>query len=57
MSPDRDTFQVARQLLSKTFGFKDFMPGQEAVVERILAGRSVLAIFPTGGGKATRGEN
>ncbi len=41
-----------RDLLRSAFGFPDFREGQEAVVGRLLAGRSVLAIFPTGGGKS-----
>lgn len=40
------------QHLSEYFGFSEFRPGQEAVIERLLGGRSVLAIFPTGGGKS-----
>ena len=39
-------------LLRDSFGFEKFMPGQQAVVERVLDGRSALAIFPTGGGKS-----
>lgn len=49
------TIQTAaspRKLLKKVFGFAEFRPGQEAVVEHLLAGRSSLAIFPTGGGKS-----
>ena len=42
----------AQQLLSETFGFDQFLPGQAEVVEHLLAGRSALAIFPTGGGKS-----
>src|SRR5437588_9608230 len=38
--------------LLQTFGFPEFRPGQEAVVRRLLAGQSVLAIFPTGAGKS-----
>src|SRR5215210_3954589 len=41
-----------QQLLSEVFSFEQFREGQEMVVERLLAGRSVLAIFPTGGGKS-----
>lgn len=40
------------QLLADRFGFTAFRPGQEAVVTTLLAGRSALAIFPTGGGKS-----
>lgn len=42
----------AQESLQKVFGFDEFLTGQQAVVERLLAGRSTLAIFPTGGGKS-----
>jgi len=38
--------------LQENFGFSTFRPGQEAVINCLLAGRSSLAIFPTGGGKS-----
>ena len=38
--------------LHLTFGFNSFRPGQEAVVNDVLAGRDVLALMPTGGGKS-----
>ncbi|UPW17289.1 RecQ family ATP-dependent DNA helicase [Agarivorans sp. TSD2052] len=38
--------------LSQTFGFTSFRHGQAPVVERLLAQRSCLAIFPTGSGKS-----
>ncbi|MCL4191967.1 MAG: DEAD/DEAH box helicase, partial [Thermoguttaceae bacterium] len=41
-----------RTALQTHFGFAGFLEGQEAVITRLLAGRSVLAIFPTGGGKS-----
>jgi len=41
-----------QDVLQGTFGFPAFRPGQEAVVEALLAGRSSLAVFPTGGGKS-----
>lgn len=40
------------QQLKKHFGFDAFREGQEAVISRLLAGKSTLAIFPTGGGKS-----
>lgn len=40
------------QTLQETFGFRAFREGQEPVVTRILDGRSVLAVFPTGSGKS-----
>jgi ATP-dependent DNA helicase RecQ len=42
----------AEQVLRDVFGFSDFREGQRAVVDRLLGGKSVLAIFPTGAGKS-----
>ena len=39
-------------LLHSIFGFADFRPGQAEIVEAVLAGRNILAIMPTGGGKS-----
>jgi ATP-dependent DNA helicase RecQ len=39
-------------LLRTVFGFDGYRPGQQEIVEAILAGRDVLAIMPTGGGKS-----
>ncbi len=41
-----------RCCLQDNFNFAEFRPGQEAVIDCLLAGRSALAIFPTGGGKS-----
>jgi ATP-dependent DNA helicase RecQ len=38
--------------LQEVFGFSDFRDGQQRVCEALLAGRSALAVFPTGGGKS-----
>jgi len=38
--------------LKRHFGFERFRPGQEAVVRDALAGRDLLAVMPTGGGKS-----
>src|SRR4051812_38394364 len=43
---------AALETLRSVFGFPAFREGQEAVVSRLLSGKSVLAIFPTGGGKS-----
>ncbi|MEW6996191.1 ATP-dependent DNA helicase RecQ [Colwelliaceae bacterium BS250] len=42
----------SQQLLQTHFGFNDFRPGQQQVVDAILAGKSAAAIFPTGSGKS-----
>ena len=44
--------QHPRDLLHSIFGFGAFRPGQEEIVEAVLAGRNTLAIMPTGGGKS-----
>ncbi len=44
--------QDARDTLRSVFGFDDYREGQEAVITRLLQGKSVLSIFPTGGGKS-----
>src|SRR6476659_3195721 len=40
------------EVLAARFGFDAFRPGQEEVVEALLAGRSALAVMPTGAGKS-----
>lgn len=42
----------AAPLLRQVFGFDGFRPGQEEIVDAVAAGRDVLAIMPTGGGKS-----
>ena len=43
---------ILQQHLQQHFGFNEFRPGQKAVMQSLLDGRSALAIFPTGGGKS-----
>jgi ATP-dependent DNA helicase RecQ len=43
---------LIQQTLSERFGFESFQPGQQDVIEHLLAGRSAAAVFPTGGGKS-----
>ena len=40
------------QVLRDVFGFSSFRGGQEELIDGILAGRDVLGIMPTGGGKS-----
>ena len=44
--------QTAREVLHDVFGFTDFRPGQEQVIEAVLAGRDCIAVMPTGAGKS-----
>src|SRR5438067_6508682 len=43
---------TASETLRTVFGFDTFRDGQQSAVDKLLAGQSVLAIFPTGGGKS-----
>ena len=47
-----DAMAAARQVLSEVFGFAAFRPGQERVIEALLAGGNALAVMPTGSGKS-----
>ena len=40
------------QALKTYFGHESFRPGQEALIDGLLAGRDALGIMPTGGGKS-----
>ncbi len=40
------------RVMKDIFGFDAFRPGQEPVVDALLAGRNVLAVMPTGSGKS-----
>ncbi|MDE8650740.1 DNA helicase RecQ [Novosphingobium sp. H3SJ31-1] len=51
--PDHaDALAAAREALHATFGFSAFRGVQQDVVARVLAGRSTLAVMPTGAGKS-----
>ncbi len=53
------TFRLSAELeaekyrvLKTAFGFDAFRPGQEPVIDAVLAGSDVLAVMPTGAGKS-----
>jgi ATP-dependent DNA helicase RecQ len=48
-SPD---ITAARDILRRTFGHDDFRGLQADVIGEVLAGRDVMAVLPTGGGKS-----
>jgi ATP-dependent DNA helicase RecQ len=39
-------------VLKEYFGFEGFRPGQEELIDAILAGQDVMAVMPTGAGKS-----
>ncbi len=41
-----------RELLRRIFGYSEFRPGQESLIDGVLQGRDVFGIMPTGGGKS-----
>jgi ATP-dependent DNA helicase RecQ len=41
-----------QERLKTVFGYDHFRPGQEAVIQAVLAGRDCLAVMPTGAGKS-----
>ena len=43
---------AAHEALATYFGYRSFRPGQERLVEAILAGRDALGVMPTGAGKS-----
>ncbi len=51
MSPD-SLLASARAVLLRTFGHADFRGLQGEVIGEVLAGRSAVAVLPTGGGKS-----
>ncbi len=44
--------RTACRVLADVFGYPSFRPGQGELVEALLAGRDVLGVMPTGGGKS-----
>ncbi len=45
-------FEQALELLRRFYGYKEFRPAQQKIIESILSGRDTLAIMPTGAGKS-----
>jgi ATP-dependent DNA helicase RecQ len=41
-----------QKVLQERFDHAEFRPGQAEVIGHLLAGRSAVAVFPTGGGKS-----
>jgi len=43
---------LAEQVLRNTFGYQQFRPGQQTIINTALSGRDCLVVMPTGGGKS-----
>lgn len=52
ITPEPTPIHDAREALKKYFGFHAFLDGQDEVIASVLAGRDVMIIMPTGGGKS-----
>jgi ATP-dependent DNA helicase RecQ len=52
LNPSSGGLDAAREVLRHTFGHTDFRGLQAGVIGEVLAGRSAMAVLPTGGGKS-----
>lgn len=43
---------LKHRILRESFGYTEFRPGQQKLIDSILAGRDVLGVMPTGAGKS-----
>jgi len=50
--PGRFSADAARDALKAIFGFDQFRPGQEEIINAALAGRDCIGVMPTGAGKS-----
>ncbi|VEA61351.1 ATP-dependent DNA helicase recQ [Serratia plymuthica] len=43
---------LAEQVLRDTFGYQQFRPGQQTIINAAIGGLDCLVVMPTGGGKS-----
>lgn len=51
-NPDMDAMDSLACTLSQVFGLHAFRPGQQEIIEALIAGRDAFVLMPTGGGKS-----
>jgi ATP-dependent DNA helicase RecQ len=51
-SPGAGEVPSPRTVLRDSFGYDSFRPGQETVIDAVLAGHDCIAVMPTGAGKS-----
>jgi ATP-dependent DNA helicase RecQ len=50
--PLRPRSTTPREVLTGVFGYEDFRPGQEKIIDTVLTGRDCIGVMPTGAGKS-----
>ncbi|OOZ41526.1 ATP-dependent DNA helicase RecQ [Solemya pervernicosa gill symbiont] len=52
MAPNHAPTNNAQQILSTVFGYEQFRPHQQEIIQHLIAGGDGLVLMPTGGGKS-----
>ena len=52
MSGHTVAWEQVLQSFQRIWGYSDFRPPQDAIIRTLLAGRDLLVVLPTGGGKS-----
>jgi len=52
MNNPADLLAKARQVLTNIFGYENFRPNQQQIIEQLVNGGDALVLMPTGGGKS-----
>lgn len=50
--PESPLLKKAQNILQQVFGYEEFRPNQQAIVEHLCEGGDALVLMPTGGGKS-----
>lgn len=51
-APSAEPFAAPIEILQSVFGYSAFRPGQEEIIQGVLAGRDCVGVMPTGAGKS-----